>query len=71
MQRGFRMITLQRTIEKSPILLSQYWKFRILVGVLIFSPTVYFTSSDVKVFRVESAISGNSNLQIESFNTNI
>ena len=25
-QRGLRMITLQGAIEKSPILLSQYWK---------------------------------------------
>ena len=27
MQRELRVITLQGTIEKSPILLSQYWKF--------------------------------------------
>ena len=26
MQRGLRVINLQRAIEKSPILLSQYWK---------------------------------------------
>ena len=26
MQRGLRVITLQGAIEKSPILLSQYWK---------------------------------------------
>jgi hypothetical protein len=26
MQRGLRVITLQGLIEKSPILLSQYWK---------------------------------------------
>ena len=50
MQRGLRVITLQGTIEKSPILLSQYCKmndwmapylFRILVVAIIFSPTVY------------------------------
>ena len=49
MQRGLRVITLQGAIEKSPILLSQYWKmndrmvtylFRILVVAIIFSPTV-------------------------------
>ena len=27
MQRGLRVITLQGSIDKSPILLSQYWKF--------------------------------------------
>ena len=49
MQRGLRVITLQGAIEKSPILLSQYWKFELLggtiinsyfSGAIIFSPTV-------------------------------
>ena len=26
MQRGLRVITLQGAVEKSPILISQYWK---------------------------------------------
>ena len=49
MQRGLRVMTLQGAIEKSPMLLSQYWKMndwmtplliRILVVAIIFSPTV-------------------------------
>ena len=32
MQRGLRVITLQGAIEKSPILLSQYWKHEWLDG---------------------------------------
>ena len=28
MQRGLRVITLQGAIEKSPVLLSQYWKLK-------------------------------------------
>ena len=35
MQRGLRVITLQGTIEKSPILLSKYWKFEYLDGNII------------------------------------
>ena len=34
MQRGLRVITLQGAIEKSPILLSQYWKFEWLDGTI-------------------------------------
>ena len=37
MQRGLRLITLQRAIEKSPILLLQYWKFGWLDGTIIIS----------------------------------
>ena len=42
MQRGLRVITLQGAIEKSPILLSQYWKFE-LDGTIIIS---YFGGSN-------------------------
>ena len=35
MQRGLRVITLQGALEKSPILLSQYWKFEWLDGTII------------------------------------
>ena len=37
MQRGLRMITLQGAIEKSPILLTQYWKNEWLDGTIIIS----------------------------------
>ena len=37
MQRGLRVITLQGAIEKSPILLSQYWKKEWLDGAIIIS----------------------------------
>ena len=37
MQRGFRVITLQGAIEKSPILLSQYWKNESLDSNIIIS----------------------------------
>ena len=49
MQKGLRVVTLKGAIEKSPILLAQYWKMnnwmatylnRILVVAIIFSPTV-------------------------------
>ena len=58
MLRGLRVITLQGAIEKSPILLSQYWKmrdwmatqFRILVVVIIFSPTVNITTFSWPLF---------------------
>ena len=36
MQRRLRVITLQGAIEKSPILLSQYWKNEWLDGSIIF-----------------------------------
>ena len=35
MQRELRVITLQGAIDKSPILLSQYWKFEWLDGTII------------------------------------
>ena len=37
MQRGLRVITLQGEIEKSSILLMQYWKFEWLDGNIIIS----------------------------------
>jgi hypothetical protein len=37
MQRVLRVITLQGEIEKSPILLSQYWKFEWFVSTIIIS----------------------------------
>ena len=43
MQRGLRMITLQGAIEKSPILLSQYWKNEWLDGNIII---LYFAGSN-------------------------
>ena len=43
MQRGWRVITLQGAIEKSPILLSQYWKNEWLDGTIIIS---YFDGSN-------------------------
>ena len=43
MQRGLRVITLQGAIEKSPILLSQYWKFEWSDGTIIIS---YFGCSN-------------------------
>ena len=43
MQRGLRVITLQGGKEKSPILLSQYWKFERLDGTIIIS---YFSGSN-------------------------
>ena len=43
MQRGLRVITLQGAIEKSPILLSQYWKNELLDGSIIIS---YFGGSN-------------------------
>ena len=43
MKRGFRVITLHRAIEKSPILLSQYWKFEEFDGSIIIS---YFGGSN-------------------------
>ena len=43
MQRGLRVITLEGAIEKSPILLSQYWKNELLDGTIIIS---YFGCSN-------------------------
>ena len=43
MQKGLRVITLQGAIEKSPILLSQYWKNELLDGTIIIS---YFGCSN-------------------------
>ena len=43
MQRWLRVITLQGVIEKSPILLSQYWKNEWLDGIIIIS---YFGASN-------------------------
>ena len=43
MERGLRVITLQGEIEKSPILLSQYWKNERLDGNIIIS---YFGCSN-------------------------
>ena len=43
MQRGIIVITLQRAKEKSPILLSQYWKTEWLDGTIIIS---YFGGSN-------------------------
>ena len=43
MQRGLRVIPLQGAIEKSPILLSQYWKNERLDGTIIIS---YFGGSN-------------------------
>ena len=43
MQRGLRVITLQGSIKKSPILLSQYWKNEWLDGTIIIS---YFDGSN-------------------------
>ena len=37
MQKGLKFITLQGAIEKSPILLSQYWKSEWLDGNIIIS----------------------------------
>ena len=42
-QRGLRVITLQEAIEKSPILLSQYWIFDWFDGTIIIS---YFGGSN-------------------------
>ena len=43
MQRVLRVITLQGAKEKSPILLSQYWKTELLDGTIIIS---YFAGSN-------------------------
>ena len=43
MQRGLRGITLQGALEKSPILLSQYWNLEWLDGTIIIS---YFGGSN-------------------------
>ena len=43
MQKGLKLITLQGAIEKSPILLSQYWKNELLDGNIIIS---YFGGSN-------------------------
>ena len=43
MQRGLRVIALQGAIEKSPILLSQYWKNEWFDGTIIIS---YFGGSN-------------------------
>ena len=43
MQKGLRVTTLQGAIEKSPILLSQYWKNECLDGTIIIS---YFGCSN-------------------------
>ena len=43
MHRGLRVMTLQGSIEKSPILLSQYWKNEWLDGTIIIS---YFGGSN-------------------------
>ena len=43
MQKGLKLITLQGAIEKSPILLSQYWKNECLDGNIIIS---YFGGSN-------------------------
>ena len=43
MQKGLRVITLQGAIEKSPILLSQYWENEWLNGNIIIS---YFGGSN-------------------------
>ena len=43
MQIGLRVITLQGAIEKSPILLSQYWKNELLHGNIFIS---YFYGSN-------------------------
>ena len=43
MQRELRVITLQGAIEKSPLLLSQYWKTGWLDGTIIIS---YFGGSN-------------------------
>ena len=37
MQKGLKLISLQGAIEKSPILLSQYWKNEWLDGNIIIS----------------------------------
>ena len=44
MQRGLRVLTLHWAIEKSPILLSQYWKNEWLDGTIIISS--YFGGSN-------------------------
>ena len=43
MQKGLRVITLQGAIDKSPILLSQYWKNELLDDNIIIS---YFDGSN-------------------------
>ena len=43
MQRGVRVITLEGAIEKSPILLSQYWKNGSFDGTILIS---YFGGSN-------------------------
>ena len=43
MQRGLKVIALQGAVEKSPILLSQYWKFEWLDGTIII---LYFGGSN-------------------------
>ena len=43
MQKGIRVITILGAIEKSPILLSQYWKNELLDGNIIIS---YFGGSN-------------------------
>ena len=43
MQEGLKLISLQGSIEKSPILLSQYWKNELLDGSIIIT---YFGGSN-------------------------
>ena len=61
MQRGLRVITLQGAIEKSPILLSQYWKNEGLVVTIIIS---YF-SGCYNIFA--DCTSKNANLDLQRF----
>ena len=46
MQRGLRVITLQGTIEKSPILLSQYLKNEWFDGTIIIS----YSGGSINIF---------------------
>ena len=55
MQKGLRMITLQGEIEKSPIMLLQYWKFERLEGTIIIS---YFGGSNNIFTDCTSFVSG-------------
>ena len=58
MQRGLRMITLQDAIEKSTILLSQYWKFEWLDGTIIIS---YFGGSNIILPTVSPSLTKSQN----------